>query len=373
MNELIDDIFVNRIEHSQTFSCYILLPCDRGPWPACLDWSEICDGKVDCLNGGIDENDCWQIEIHQCEFDEYRCMNGQCISQSFLRDNTDVFDCADKTDGLLLTQGGSAYACNRKPALVNCDDLIIEIDGKNETDETECDNVYTYCNNEWNCPNGRDELGCQLAPSISCSSNDRICVSPQTNQFMCLSMTKINDEKIDCLGGTDELKPCFVRPPVFDHEPNFYCIYRDELCNGNADCDNEDDEKFCQTNLTTPSHGICSIMFIGRPSDVENFFCKHPHLRHAIPFLNVQQLIEYDISETTNEQSSNLFIPHSIFQQWNSHYHRGVDLRVSSNKSIKKLSLCPPSFYGNHCQYQNQRIARFLANIVCYYYLINRS
>ena len=215
LNELIDDIFVNRIEHSQTFSCYILLPCDRGPWPACLDWSEICDGKVDCLNGGIDENDCWQIEIHQCEVDEYRCMNGQCISQSFLRDNTDVFDCADKTDGLLLTQGGSAYACNRKPASVNCDDVIIEIDGKNETDETECDNVYTYCNNEWNCPNGRDELGCQLAPSISCSSNDRICVSRQTNQFMCLSMTKINDEKIDCLGGTNELKPCFVRSPMF--------------------------------------------------------------------------------------------------------------------------------------------------------------
>ena len=170
---------------------------------------------------------------------------------------------------------------------------------------------------------------------------------------------------------------------VLDHEPNFYCIseiYRDELCNGNADCDNEDDEKFCQTNLTTPSHGICSIMSIGRPSDVENFFCKRPHLRHAIPFLNVQQLIEYDINQTTNEQSSNLFIPHSIFQQWDADYHRGVDLRISSNKSIKKtislstkflwqsLSISKPT---NRPYCSISCIARFLANIVCYYYLTN--
>jgi len=22
----------------------------------CLDWTDICDGKIDCMNGGVDEN-----------------------------------------------------------------------------------------------------------------------------------------------------------------------------------------------------------------------------------------------------------------------------------------------------------------------------
>ncbi len=34
-------------------SCYIHLKCNLGPPPACLDWREICDGKVDCMDGGL--------------------------------------------------------------------------------------------------------------------------------------------------------------------------------------------------------------------------------------------------------------------------------------------------------------------------------
>ena len=30
------------------------------PLTSCLDWSEICDGKVDCLDGGRDEEECWR-------------------------------------------------------------------------------------------------------------------------------------------------------------------------------------------------------------------------------------------------------------------------------------------------------------------------
>ena len=50
--------------------------------PSCLDWSEICDGKIDCIGGNVDEEYCWQLEIHQCNENEYQCSNGQCISNS---------------------------------------------------------------------------------------------------------------------------------------------------------------------------------------------------------------------------------------------------------------------------------------------------
>ncbi|CAF4517039.1 unnamed protein product [Rotaria sp. Silwood2] len=43
-----------------------ILKCNRGgPFPACLDWCEICDGKVDCIEEDIDEKDCDQLEINE--------------------------------------------------------------------------------------------------------------------------------------------------------------------------------------------------------------------------------------------------------------------------------------------------------------------
>jgi hypothetical protein len=76
-----------------------------------------------------------------------------------------------------------------------CDGYIelapIIIDRRNETDETECEqwqcnNIYTRCNSIWNCPNGADENNCFSYSTLNCSSNYYLCISPLTNQFMCL-------------------------------------------------------------------------------------------------------------------------------------------------------------------------------------------
>ncbi len=79
-------------------TCYINLQCNRGLYPSCLDWSEIFDGKVDCLNEELDEEHCWQLEIHQCNENEYHCFNGQCILEEFFKDIDYVFDCLDRSD-----------------------------------------------------------------------------------------------------------------------------------------------------------------------------------------------------------------------------------------------------------------------------------
>ena len=66
-----DTIFNEKVFYSPTdlniLPCYENLQCDRagnhGRTPgACLDWREICDGKVDCVNGGSDEEFCLQLE-----------------------------------------------------------------------------------------------------------------------------------------------------------------------------------------------------------------------------------------------------------------------------------------------------------------------
>ena len=77
-------------------TCYMHLKCDRGGSGLCLDWREVCDGRIDCLNGGVDETHCFQLEINECNENEYRCHNGFCIPKELFED--DKPHCVDQTD-----------------------------------------------------------------------------------------------------------------------------------------------------------------------------------------------------------------------------------------------------------------------------------
>jgi hypothetical protein len=87
------------IHNVTTGTCYQFLDgCNHYMWPLCLDWREICDGKMDCLNGE-DEHWCDQLEMTTCAHDEYRChFGGQCIPLSFAKDSRRSMDCLDGSD-----------------------------------------------------------------------------------------------------------------------------------------------------------------------------------------------------------------------------------------------------------------------------------
>ncbi|CAF3631381.1 unnamed protein product [Adineta steineri] len=80
-------------------TCYrFLTGCNRGAWPMCFDWREICDGKIDCINGE-DEQWCGQLEMTKCTDNEYRChYGGQCIPLTFAKDSSRSIDCLDGSD-----------------------------------------------------------------------------------------------------------------------------------------------------------------------------------------------------------------------------------------------------------------------------------
>ncbi|CAF1639582.1 unnamed protein product, partial [Adineta ricciae] len=82
------------IEH---LLCYDHLQCYYGSAVLCLDWNQICDGFVQCTDG-IDEKNCWQMEINECKENEYRCRNGQCIPLIFFDDNPVAAECLDRSD-----------------------------------------------------------------------------------------------------------------------------------------------------------------------------------------------------------------------------------------------------------------------------------
>jgi hypothetical protein len=101
-NDIIHSNFINRMDiHANMTSgtCYrFLSDCNDGLWPMCLDWREICDGKIDYLNGK-DEELCDQLELNECNDNEYRChYGGQCIPLEFLKDNRLSVDCLDGSD-----------------------------------------------------------------------------------------------------------------------------------------------------------------------------------------------------------------------------------------------------------------------------------
>ncbi|CAF3237514.1 unnamed protein product [Rotaria sp. Silwood2] len=658
--EIIHDYYRTQEYNPTNFTCYTHLQCNRGPLPACLDWSEICDGQIDCLDGDFDEEHCWQLETNQCKDDEYRCTNGQCIPWSFFRDDTNASDCVDrsdevsrrydkfnkcntdkpsfeceditcrhtfltnscvvprqrllvnaiysitnnsvsqqcwsafkcvlnvpdsekpfcknvcetaacleiinntcpdmfhfpnvpvlfghayfahtKNDSLFFTRGGSVapYLCyrnsrydeyfirqpkilfnnetcfrpqglpvpsifstswelnyhiplnhlykelkaynlifNYNSAICNashmyqcvnsskciptnrlldvandcpqredenityinntgltkklkshfkceladkyihqsfvadgtcnclfagyrwCEDessdvhyarknisfqticdgftelIPITIEGRNETDETECENwscnnMYTRCDGLWNCLHGEDEIGCYLSSTFNCSPDHHICVSPDTNQFMCLSIQKANDGKIDCVGATDESTLCQKKYEI-NVNYNFYCrnttysscISSEKLCDRDKNCKDGDDEQFCVKNRTNNTiNRICRPSYVAFGSDVEKFLCyaTRDKIKQQIKYFSLDGMSK-SVETQTKNVTRLVFSSSSIIKISHQHErrcHRGLDLRVWLNHE-KNLTtntcLCPPSFYGNICQYQNQRVS----------------
>ena len=84
---------------SQT--CYVHLQCNCGEPSICLDWRAICNGRIDCIDGGADEAECSQLEFNICNEDELRCHTGVCIPKefSYSADKTiEIMECLDTTN-----------------------------------------------------------------------------------------------------------------------------------------------------------------------------------------------------------------------------------------------------------------------------------
>jgi len=77
INNFYDFHFQN--SNQMPMTCYKHLECNLGGSTTCLDWRNICNGQIDCLNDAIDEKDCWKLKVKQCKENERLCLNGQCM------------------------------------------------------------------------------------------------------------------------------------------------------------------------------------------------------------------------------------------------------------------------------------------------------
>ena len=349
----------------------------------CISIDRLLDANNDCPLA--DDEDLSRIDridlIKRIKETYFHCESlDTYMSPTLTNDGT--CDCRDKCRDLCVDEDLNRNFIRKNISFQTiCDGFVelvpMNINGRDYTDESECeqwqcDNIYTHCNGIWNCPNGLDEIGCDAQPLINCPSNHHYCVSPSTNQLTCLSVDKANDGHVDCIGGTDEPNLCAV---LIDQtlEQRFYCragnvhkcLFVPSLCNGREDCDQGADEQFCTGNRSSPWTYItrCVDPSIVNATNSQKFLC-----RLILSRITKQPIIYFSLDRQQQQQQRPSVIadpPKTFPMQMTTsssprRCHRGLDVRVWLNNQNQRTTLtcfCPSSFYGDQCQYQNQRIS----------------
>ena len=255
----------------------------------------------------------------------------------------------------------------------------ILIDGKEQSDESECEqwpchNVYTHCNGILDCSDGIDELDCHPPLLINCSSRSFVCLSHLTTDYTCLSAEKINDGNIDCIGAVDEAERCqkFPAKSYFgrffcDSSTGPICILHSMLCDTYHACLNDIDETFCG-QLKNPNifmvNGICDNEDASTRSDIEEFLCNQfkQFTGEKAVYFSLGRITKADRPEIihTSKMASISVSKNEMISLDQHHCHSDPSTRVWLNKDTKNMTmscLCPPSHYGNRCQYQNERVS----------------
>ncbi|CAF0959222.1 unnamed protein product [Adineta ricciae] len=351
---LVTSISETNCHHSVMYRCFNSTKC--------ISKYRLVDGINDCP---FDDDETFNQD---CSFDDslyrFECFRDgkrKCLAPLIIgdgkRDCERAEDERNENDGTIESHISFQTICDGKTEL-----SPLLIDGRYETDETHCEdwpcnNTYTRCDRFWLCKNGTDEINC---PSSLCPENQYDCVLfNDTSKLTCISASKINDGTIDCLGASDERNICLRKTPLlvmyyFHCSIDSKCIHYNGLCDRNATCSQGDDEKFCR-NYGSRRNPLCSSNVINR-TDVENFLCHSldgPVLPRIVYF-KLQNRPNYLLELTADREPRKL--QSDSFDGWQCNRGLSVYKRMSSNQS-ELHCLCPPAYYGDRCQYQNQRVS----------------
>ena len=329
-----------------------LYQCDH--YSQCLSTVRLRDGVINCPLGDD------ETAMNTCSFNETNKRTFRCDGQDWcllpLAVNNGEIDCLDGEDEM----GPNQFYLQRNLLFkFLCDGiqdmLPIIVDGQNMTDETECEqwpcnNSYTFCNSVWNCPKGEDELTCENPTDIRCHP----CISPQNTTLICLPLEKVGDQRIDCLGASDERQLCRSLH-FWDHASRYHCWNRN-FCQRKDSislCRTPEDDKLANllpridrcrwTNLTRVEKHLCSF---GDQRDYSTF---------EIRIAKTDERTRHDYPMITTNTSPTLTHPNT--KLYMDTCHHGLLTHLSENGITLLKCICPPSTYGHHCEYQNQRVS----------------
>ena len=254
----------------------------------------------------------------------------------------------------------------------------LTIDGVNHTDETDCDdwpcsNYYTRCDGFWSCSDGKDEENCT---EPMCPPHFLPCGSRYNYSFICLPAHQVEDGYIDCLGGLDEFQYCrniygpTVRSGTFRCLDTNMCLDLNNICDSIVDCPLGGDEAFCRhhkhicttmanvdrKNYTNVENTICRLRAVTRIRFSVKTSPEYPSVRNFTPVrILAQRTEQHHVTHFSARES------HDSMWLWRCNHGLAVRHWLTQ-KNITYKCFCPPSYYGDRCQYQNQRIT-FTARI----------
>ncbi|CAF1384110.1 unnamed protein product [Adineta ricciae] len=345
----------------------------------CISKHRLIDGIQDCpFNDDETFNQSCSLNNTHYRFPCSVDKTKMCISPLLIEDNKN--DCDNEEDEYPTKVILSENQINFQTICDNNEQLLpILIDEQYETDETSCDfwecnNTYTRCDKFWHCKDGADEVNC--SPS-TCPEFQHSCVFPNdTSKISCLPINLAGDDIAHCLGATDERSGCVNFSPEY-YEYKFgcqnpkLCIYSALLCNNKSDCLLHDDEIFCANPPDDEFDSLCFFYPSDSRTEVENFLCEFGDQQRrpkSLYFILSDMPIEYQemspsavlsqsIAQTRIESNE----IHSIKTNRNNNSgscNRGIPVMVWMGEETNTFyCLCPQSYYGDLCQYQNQRVS----------------
>ena len=289
----------------------------------------------------------------------------KCISRYRVREG--INDCLGKEDE---NPRETLKAKVHFPKL--CNDYQSFVSG-NETDETDCehwpcDNIYTHCDGAWTCPDGADELNCNR--TSPCYPDHHECISPRTLKLICLPLNQTGNGIHDCLGSMDERQHCRRQFPN-SFENTYKCRNEDRCI---------DIYQGYHPELQFLDTSICreeKYFFFNTPYSDYKVYREYANatflIRTTLEKMNYDRILiknDYNNLLHFTLEQSNQFIPNanndrnqSISNQTiekklirsNSNCNRGILIAFGQEKNDS--CLCPPSYYGDRCQFQNERVS----------------
>jgi hypothetical protein len=233
-----------------------------------------------------------------------------------------------------------------------------------------CNNMYTRCDGIWTCADARDEYNCSRT---KCPSETYTCISSANYTVICLPSILINDSIEHCLGGVDERTECQTAQTsrdsflLFQCSDKSRCLHVSQVCDKQEDCSDDDENE----NLCKNQQFKCAQNSVHNRSEIEEYFCELGEVENRrIKYFSVHTSSNYppsekDITGEFNHSSTeSCSMGNDNWSQvqnntWPWYCNRGLVLytSINNNSSNNRACICPPSYYGHRCEYQNQRIS----------------
>jgi hypothetical protein len=278
----------------------------------------------------------------------------------------------------------------------NCTDWVCPIGFYQCSRTGQCIKGNRSCDGEFDCDDGEDELNCTTPPRTRWSFEDGVCdrrhehfcitpsylVDAQTHR-PCIDVVQTGDGYIDCVGARDERNKysCLDNHQMLGDRflcSDGTCVSNKSVCNGVDDCPDRSDELIClwrsssncsseefvcvnSSNTTCLRGGRCELS-VTCTDGFHLFWCPATISARGYRATKTRVTSNYDLlcnsyptvqpvqlNQAEKQVSVSSFIP-----ELHGYCNSGFYLLEAGVR--QPVCFCPPSLYGDQCQFSRRRI-----------------